>query len=74
MVRDDNPRFHRLLREFERLTGVPILLNTSFNLAGEPIVFTPIDAVRTLHASGMDMLVVEDFVVRKKTPPEQRRP
>lgn len=65
VVRADNPDFHHLLTEFGRLTGVPILLNTSFNVAGEPIVCTPLDALRTFHASGMDVLALENFIIRK---------
>lgn len=68
VVRADNPEFHRLLTEFGTLTGVPVLLNTSFNLAGEPIVCTPLDALRTFHASGLDILVLENFVIRKSAP------
>jgi carbamoyltransferase len=58
-----NPRFARLLRAFERLTGCPILLNTSFNLNYEPIVCTPVDALICFILSGLDTLVLEDFVI-----------
>ncbi|WP_378730427.1 carbamoyltransferase [Nocardia brasiliensis] len=68
VVQADNPAFHRLLTEFGNLTGVPVLLNTSFNVAGEPIVCTPLDALRTFHASGMDILVMENFIIRKSAP------
>jgi carbamoyltransferase len=60
---DTNPRFARLLRAFERLTGCPILLNTSFNLNYEPIVCTPVDALICFIRSGLDVLVLEDFVI-----------
>ena len=60
---ETNPRFARLLRAFERLTGCPILLNTSFNLNYEPIVCTPIDALICFILSGLDTLVLEDFVI-----------
>jgi carbamoyltransferase len=60
-----NPRFHALVREFDRLTGVPIVLNTSFNLNGEPIVCTPTDAIRTYASCGLDALVLGDFVLTK---------
>jgi carbamoyltransferase len=63
--RELNPRYYDLISAFERLTGVPILLNTSFNAAGEPIVCTPADAVRTFMATGLDMLVMGSFVVSK---------
>jgi carbamoyltransferase len=64
--RDDDPRFWRLLREFDRITSVPVLLNTSFNLRGEPIVCTPRDALRTYFTSGLDALVIGRYVLRKK--------
>jgi carbamoyltransferase len=60
-----NPRFWRLLSEFERLTGVGVVMNTSFNLRGEPIVCTPRDAIKTFYASGLDFLVIGDHVVAK---------
>jgi carbamoyltransferase len=60
-----NPRFWRLIDEFRKLTGVPVLMNTSFNLRGEPIVCTPKDAVRTFYSSGLDFLVLGDLIVAK---------
>ena len=60
---DANPRFAKLLRAFERLTGCPILLNTSFNLNYEPIVCSPADALICFIRSGLDVLVLEDFVI-----------
>jgi carbamoyltransferase len=59
-------RFYRLLKSFERLTGCPVLVNTSFNVRGEPIVCTPREAYRCFLATDMDMLVLEDFVLRKQ--------
>jgi carbamoyltransferase len=58
-----NPRFAKLLEEFYRRTGCPIILNTSFNLRGEPIVCTPIHAIRCFTRSQIDLLVVEEFVL-----------
>jgi carbamoyltransferase len=58
-----NPAFRRLIEEFGRLTGVPMLLNTSFNLNNEPIVCTPLDALDSFQRSRMDCLVLEDLVV-----------
>ena len=55
----------RLIREFGDRTGVPVIMNTSFNLRGEPIVCTPTDAIRTFFSSGMDALVIGTFVVEK---------
>ncbi len=59
------PKYHRLLTEFEKLTGVPVLLNTSINDKGEPIVCTIHDALRTFWATGMEVLVAGDFLIRK---------
>lgn len=61
----DEPFIHRLLLEFETRTGFPILLNTSFNDAGEPIVETPEDAIATFVSTGLDLLVLENFVIEK---------
>ena len=61
----DNPLLHALLESWEALTGVPLLINTSFNLAAEPIVETPEDAVRCLLASGIDCCVVGSWVVTR---------
>ncbi|MGO9599624.1 MAG: carbamoyltransferase [Isosphaeraceae bacterium] len=66
-----NPRFARLLEAFERLTGCPILVNTSFNVRGEPIVCTPADAYRCYLATEMDALVLEDVVLEKTTATRQ---
>jgi carbamoyltransferase len=60
-----NPLYHDVIRGFGEATGVPVLLNTSFNLRGEPLVATPAHAIRTFMASGIDLLVLERFVVRK---------
>ena len=61
----NNPRFAGLLRAFEKLTGCPILLNTSFNVKGEPIVCTPVDALVCFIRSDIDVLVLEDFVIAR---------
>lgn len=60
-----NPRLYRLLKEFEALTGVPVLLNTSFNVKGEPIVETPRDAMACFINTGIDHLVLHDVLVSK---------
>jgi carbamoyltransferase len=57
---------YRLLREFEALTGVPVLINTSFNVKGEPIVETPRDAVICFLTTGIDNLVLHDTLISKK--------
>ena len=59
-------RFYRLLKAFEGLTGSPVLVNTSFNVRGEPIVCTPSDAYRCFLATDLDILVLEDFVLLKE--------
>ena len=61
-----NPQYWALLTEFAKLTGHPVVLNTSFNVAGEPIVCTPDDAVRCFCGSGLDTLVIGSYVVRKE--------
>lgn len=63
--RRDNPRFHRLLRRFGQITGVPALLNTSFNAGGEPLVTTPAAALDLFSRSGLDLLVLEDHLLEK---------
>jgi carbamoyltransferase len=60
-----NPLYWRLIDEFEKRAGVPVVMNTSFNLRGEAIVNTPGDAVRTFFSSGMDALVIGGFLVEK---------
>jgi carbamoyltransferase len=65
-----NPRYHALIAAFERTTGCPVLVNTSFNVRGEPIVCTPEDAYRCFMRTDMDVLVIEDFILEKaKQPP-----
>ena len=65
-VREEtNPVLYRLLKEFEALTGVPVLINTSFNVKGEPIVETPRDAVICFLTTGIDHLVLHDTLVSK---------
>lgn len=59
------PEYHRLILEFEKLTGVGVLLNTSFNVKGEPVVCTARDALRTFWSTGLDALAIGDFLVDK---------
>jgi carbamoyltransferase len=66
VVRQWNPRYYSLIESFGQLTGVPVLLNTSFNLRGEPIVNTPAQAYSTFARSGIDLLVLGDYLVRKE--------
>ena len=63
---EQNPILYRLLKEFEALTGVPVLVNTSFNIKGEPIVETPQDAIECFLGTGIDYLILHDTVMSKK--------
>ncbi len=65
VTEDTNPVLYRLLKEFEALTGVPVLLNTSFNVKGEPIVETPRDAMACFINTGIDHLILHDRIVSK---------
>ncbi len=67
---DTNPRFHKLLDAFEAKTGCPVLVNTSFNVRGEPIVCTPEDAYRCFMRTEMDYLVLENYLLTKTKQPE----
>ncbi len=60
-----SPRYYRLIENFGQATGVPVVLNTSFNLKGEPIVNTPHEAFRTFSESGMDILALGECVIEK---------
>ncbi len=60
-----NPRYHALIAAFHALTGVPVLLNTSFNIMGKPILHTTEDAILMFYTSGLDALVVEDWLLVK---------
>jgi carbamoyltransferase len=64
-----NPRMHALISAFARRTGVPIVMNTSFNGAGEPVVCAPADAIKTFLASGMNVLALGDYVVTRADSP-----
>jgi carbamoyltransferase len=66
---DTNPRFHALLTAFEDRTGCAVLVNTSFNVRGEPIVCTPEDAYRCFMRTEMDYLVIENFILEKPKQP-----
>ena len=63
--RKTNPYFWQLLNKFGEKTGIPILVNTSFNLFGEPIVCTPREAVRSFYCSGIDALAINRFLIQK---------
>jgi carbamoyltransferase len=65
-----NPRYHQLISDFEKLTGYGVIVNTSFNVRGEPIVSTPNDAYRCFMRTEMDYLVVGNYVFDKRQQPE----
>jgi carbamoyltransferase len=67
--KETNPRYHELLQAFDKLTGCGVLVNTSFNVRGEPIVCTPTDAYRCFMRTEMDYLIVENFFLDKKQQP-----
>ena len=65
-----NQRYYRLMKKFYENTGCPVIVNTSFNVRGEPIVCTPEDAYRCFMRTEMDTLVLEDYVLFKNEQPE----
>ena len=71
--RDQNPRYYDLLRAFQRRTGIPVLVNTSFNTRGEPIVCTPRDAVESFWTSPLDALAIGSFLLEKPDLAERPR-
>jgi carbamoyltransferase len=70
---ETNPRYHQLISEFENLTGCGVLVNTSFNVRGEPIVCTPEDAYRCFMRTEMDYLVLENYVLAKTDQPQWQK-
>lgn len=66
VFKNTNPLFYNLINEFKKLTGVPILVNTSFNIRGEPIVCSPLDAFRCFMGTDLDVLVIENFLLLKE--------
>jgi carbamoyltransferase len=71
---DRNPRLSGLLEAFERLTGCPVMINTSFNVRGEPVVCTPAEAYHCFMATDIDVLVIGDFLLLKEQQPAGARP
>ncbi len=64
--RETNPLYHRLISEFGQRSGVPVVLNTSFNVMGEPIVESPLDALRCFFSTGLDDLVIGNYIISKE--------
>ena len=67
--KNDKPDYHAVISEFEKLTGCAVVVNTSFNVRGEPIICTPEDAYRCFMRTEMDVLVIEDFLLLKEKQP-----
>ena len=65
VYKDVNPRYYSLIDEFRKLTGIPLILNTSFNDHGEPIVCSPNDAIDTFLKTGLNILIINDFIIIK---------
>ncbi|MCX6561908.1 MAG: carbamoyltransferase [Candidatus Aminicenantes bacterium] len=63
--KDTNPYYHAVIAEFEKRTGCPVIINTSFNVRGEPIVCSPMDAYRCFMRTNMDVLILETFLIEK---------
>jgi carbamoyltransferase len=68
--RDQNARYYDLIKEFGKITKIPILINTSFNIRGEPIVCTPFDAYRCMMGTGIDYLVIDKFLIKRADNPK----
>ena len=68
--RDTSPLYYDIIAAFDRLTGCPVIVNTSFNVRGEPIVCTPEDAYRCFMRTEMDALVLENFILLKEAQPQ----
>ena len=66
-----NTRYYRLIKRFDEKSGCPVVINTSFNVRGEPIVCRPDEAYRCFLGTHMDVLVMEDFVLLKDEQPEE---
>jgi len=67
---EENYLYYHVIKEFEKLSGIPILVNTSFNIRGEPIVCTPENAYRCMMGTGIDYLVMEDFLIKREDNPK----
>ncbi|HVN48842.1 MAG TPA: carbamoyltransferase [Bacteroidota bacterium] len=66
IAREDHPLFYDLIAEFEKLTGCPVVINTSFNVRGEPIVCSPLDAIKCFFRTEMDFLILGSFILDKR--------
>ena len=66
-----NPRFHALISKFKEMTGCPLVINTSFNVRGEPIVCTPSDAFKCFMGTGLDLLAIGNYLIYKEEQDEK---
>jgi carbamoyltransferase len=66
VIRDWNPEYYEIIAEFKSLTGIGAVLNTSFNLHGEPLVCSPLDAIHTIDESGLRYLAIGKYLLIKK--------
>jgi len=71
VAEDTNPLYYNIIKEFDKLSGCPVIINTSFNIRGEPIVCTPQDAYRCFMVTNMDYLVVENYIFEKAKQPNK---
>ena len=67
---EDNSKYYALIKQFEKKTGCPVIVNTSFNVRGEPIVESPLDAYKCFMRTEMDYLVMGDYLLDKKQQPK----
>lgn len=63
---ETNPTYHKLIKQFKKITGCPIIINTSFNVRGEPIVCSPEDAFKCFMGTELDLLVIGNFILLKE--------
>ena len=63
---ETNPRYHKLIKKFKEITGCPLIVNTSFNIRGEPIVCSPYDAFMCFMGTELDLLIIENFILYKE--------
>lgn len=68
--KNQNPLYYNLIKEFGKLSGIPIIINTSFNIRGEPIVCTPYDAYKCMMGTGIDFLVIDKFLIKREDNPK----
>ena len=72
--KERNPRLFELLAAFDAITGCPVIINTSFNVRGEPIVCSPEEAYNCFMATNIDALVIDDYLLLKEEQPKESRP